>query len=96
MSFGERGKRHRHPLTAALFPPNRLPQAGYTEIQIANIKQDLNRNLKLREIIRQASGETIDLKAYEADMRHLIDTYIEADAPKAISDFGEIGLLELM
>jgi len=73
-----------------------LPQAGYTEIQIANIKQDLNRNLKLREIIRQASGETIDLKAYEADMRHLIDTYIEADAPKTISDFGEIGLLELI
>ena len=64
--------------------------------QIASIKQDLNRNLKLREIIRQASGETIDLKAYEADMRHLIDTYIEADAPRTISDFGEIGLLELI
>ncbi|EQD69081.1 hypothetical protein B1A_07040, partial [mine drainage metagenome] len=28
-------------------------------------------------IIRMASGETLDLKAYEADMRHLIDTYIE-------------------
>jgi type I restriction enzyme R subunit len=37
--------------------------------------------LNLREIIRKASGETIDLKAYEADMRHLIDTYIEAEAP---------------
>ena len=64
--------------------------------QIASIKQDLNRYLKLREIIRQASGETIDLKAYEADMRHLIDTYIEADAPRTISDFGEIGLLDLI
>jgi len=73
-----------------------LPQAGYTETQITNIKQTLDRNLKLREIIRQASGETIDLKAYEADMRHLIDTYIEADAPRPISDFGEIGLLDLI
>jgi len=73
-----------------------LPQAGYTEAQITNIKQTLDRNLKLREIIRQASGETIDLKAYEADMRHLIDTYIEADAPRPISDFGEIGLLDLI
>jgi hypothetical protein len=36
----------------------------------------------LREIIRKASGETLDLKAYEADMRHLIDTYIEADEPR--------------
>ena len=33
---------------------------------------------KLRDMVRNASGETIDLKAYEADMRQLIDTYIEA------------------
>jgi type I restriction enzyme R subunit len=50
----------------------------------------------LREIIRKASGETIDLKAYEADMRHLIDTYIKADASRQISNFGEIGLLDLI
>jgi len=73
-----------------------LPEAGYSDSQIAGIKGDINRYLKLREIIRQASGETIDLKAYEADMRHLIDTYIQADAPRAISDFGEIGLLDLI
>ncbi len=73
-----------------------LPEAGYTEMQLTGIKKDIDRNLKLREIIRQASGEMIDLKAYEADMRHLIDTYIEADAPRTISDFGEIGLLDLL
>ncbi len=73
-----------------------LPRAGYTETQIARIKQDIERSLKLREIIRQASGETIDLKTYEADMRHLIDTYIEADPAKLVSNFGEIGLLDLI
>jgi type I restriction enzyme R subunit len=73
-----------------------LPDAGYSEAQIADIKDRVNRSVKLREIIRQASGETIDLKAYEADMRHLIDTYIEADEPRKISDFGEIGLLDLI
>jgi type I restriction enzyme R subunit len=73
-----------------------LPDAGYTDAQIAGMKKDVERTLKLREIIRQASGETIDLKAYEADMRHLIDTYIEADAPRTISDFGEMGLLDLI
>jgi type I restriction enzyme R subunit len=73
-----------------------LPRAGYSEAQIAQIKRDLERHLKLREIIRQASGETIDLKAYEADMRHLIDTYIEAKDPRQISDFGEMGLLDLI
>jgi type I restriction enzyme, R subunit len=73
-----------------------LPHAGYSDSQITGIKGDVNRYIKLREIIRQASGETIDLKAYEADMRHLIDTYIEADASRTISDFGEIGLLDLI
>jgi len=73
-----------------------LPKAGYTDIRVAQIKQNLDRYLKLREIIRQASGETIDLKAYEADMRHLIDTYIEAEEPRKISNFDNIGLLELI
>jgi type I restriction enzyme R subunit len=44
--------------------------------------------------VRQASGESIDLKAYEADMRHLIDTYIEADEPRRISPFDGMGLLD--
>ncbi len=73
-----------------------LPKAGYSNAQIARIKQSIDLNLKLRETIRRASGETIDLKAYEADMRHLIDTYIEAAEPNKISGFGEVGLLDLI
>ena len=38
----------------------------------------------------------LDLKPYEADMRHLIDTYIEADEPRKVSPFDDIGLLELI
>jgi len=73
-----------------------LPEAGYSAAQIAALKANVDRYLKLREVIRHASGETIDLKAYEADMRHLIDTYIEAKASRTISDFGETGLLDLI
>jgi type I restriction enzyme R subunit len=73
-----------------------LEAAGYSEGDIQRIKAQIDRYLKLREIIRKASGETIDLKAYEADMRHLIDTYIQADAPRTISAFGDTPLLELI
>src|SRR5208337_177761 len=73
-----------------------LMSAGYNENEISQIKQGLNRYVKLREIIRQASGETIDLKAYEADMRHLIDTYIDAKEPRKISEFDEMGLLDVI
>ncbi len=73
-----------------------LGRAGYIAAEIQRIEQALDRYLKLREIIRNASGESLDLKAYEADMRHLIDTYIEADEPRKISPFDDMPLLELI
>jgi type I restriction enzyme R subunit len=73
-----------------------LESAGYSSSDITRIKQQLERYLNIREIIRKASGESLDLKAYEADMRHLIDTYIEATEPKKISSFEDIPLLDLI
>ncbi|MDE0450781.1 MAG: HsdR family type I site-specific deoxyribonuclease [Gammaproteobacteria bacterium] len=73
-----------------------LDTAGYSVAGISRLKQQVDHYLKVREIIRKASGETLDLKAYEADMRHLIDTYIEADEPREISPFDGMGLLELI
>jgi len=73
-----------------------LERAGYDAPAIARIKDRLKHYVDLREIIRKASGETLDLKPYEADMRHLIDTYIEADEPRKISPFDNMGLIELI
>lgn len=73
-----------------------LEAAGYSAEDIPRIKQQLDHYLNLREVIRKASGEHIDLKPYEADMRHLLDTYIEADDARKISPFDNIGLLELI
>jgi type I restriction enzyme, R subunit len=73
-----------------------LEAAGYTGSEATGIQATLERYVKLREEIRNASGESLDLKAYEADMRHLIDTYIQADEPRKISPFDGLGLLELI
>ncbi|WP_324725966.1 HsdR family type I site-specific deoxyribonuclease [Actomonas aquatica] len=73
-----------------------LESAGYTTNAQDLLKSEVGRAVKLRETIRKASGETLDLKAYEADMRHLIDTYIEAREPRKISEFDDIPLLELI
>jgi type I restriction enzyme R subunit len=73
-----------------------LETAGYDSSGIDRINKQVNHYVNLREIIRKASGETLDLKAYEADMRHLIDTYIEADEPRKISQFDNMSLLELI
>ncbi|MBN1314559.1 MAG: hypothetical protein JXA42_03795, partial [Anaerolineales bacterium] len=73
-----------------------LESAGYSSADIGRIKWQIKHYLNVREIIRKASGEFLDLKAYEADMRHLIDTYIEADEPRKISPFDNMGLMELI
>jgi type I restriction enzyme, R subunit len=73
-----------------------LEPAGYDAADVTRIKWQLAHYLNVREIVRRASGESLDLKAYEADMRHLIDSYIEASDPKKISPFDGMGLLELI
>ena len=73
-----------------------LTDAGYNESEIEHIDNRLDHYLKLREIIKNASGETIDLKAYEADMRHLIDNYIQADDSVVISPFGDMPLIDVI
>ncbi|MFM8445733.1 MAG: type I restriction endonuclease subunit R [Methylococcus sp.] len=98
----------REPLRAALYKTtvalirayaniaDDLETAGYSAAGIAGLKDRLDHYLKLREIIRKASGETLDLKPYEADMRHLIDTYIQADEARTISPFENLSLLDLI
>jgi type I restriction enzyme R subunit len=73
-----------------------MDSAGYSPSDVTKIKLKINDTLAIRDIIRKASGETLDLKTYEADMRHLIDTYIQADEPRKISPFDDIPLLELI
>lgn len=69
---------------------------SFTEAEVQRFHKKLDDYLNLREIIRKASGETIDLKAYEADMRFLIDTYIRAEEAEKVSPFDDISLLDLM
>lgn len=70
--------------------------AGYTTADQDRIATTVKDAVDLRDIIKKQSGEFLDLKTYEADMRHLIDTYIEAEEPRKISPFDGLGLLELI
>jgi type I restriction enzyme R subunit len=70
--------------------------AGYTANEADDIRARVKGYVQLRDAIRLAAGETLDLKAYEAGMRMLIDEFIEADKPTKISSFDELPLLELI
>ncbi|HEY9060590.1 MAG TPA: HsdR family type I site-specific deoxyribonuclease [Pseudobacteroides sp.] len=73
-----------------------MEAAGYTEKEIMDIKKLIDFYLKLREEIKMASHETTDFKTYEADMRYLIDSYIQAEDPRNISPFTEMSLIEII
>ncbi len=73
-----------------------IESAGFTKEQQADIKVRVEGYVRLREIVRKASGEFLDLKHYEADMRQLLDTYIEAKEPRKISPFNNLDLFDIV
>lgn len=75
---------------------NELEDAGYTAAQAADIKQEVEHFNKMREEIKLASGDHIDMKQYEPAMRHLLDTYIRSEESEVVADFAELGLIDLI
>lgn len=73
-----------------------MEEAGYTANEIKDIEKEQDFYLKLREQIKKASGETLDMKTYEADMRHLLDAYIQAEDSENITPFGDMSLLDII
>ena len=51
---------------------------------------------KVRQEIKLASGDYIDLKMYEPAMRHLLDTYIRAEESEQLSGFDDLTLVQLI
>ncbi len=73
-----------------------MPEAGYPPDEIEKIKREVNDFEKVREEVKLASGDYIDLKMYEPAMRHLIDTYIRAEDSRKISAFDDLTLIKLI
>ncbi|EFU69587.1 type I restriction-modification system R subunit [Aliarcobacter butzleri JV22] len=75
---------------------NEFTEAGYSQREFETIKKEVVYYTELRDLIKNSSGDYIDLKKYEADMRRLIDTYIKADDSEVVEIFEEMGIIELL
>lgn len=73
-----------------------MKEAGYTEKEIVQIKNDIKHFENLRKEIQLASGDYVDLKQYEPAMRHLIDSYIGAEESRILASFNDLSLVELL
>ena len=75
---------------------NEMTEAGYTQATAQEIRDEVSHYDSVSQEIKLASGDYVDLKAYEPDMRHLIDTYIRAEDSDTFSTLGDIPLVELI
>ena len=58
---------------------NDMDAAGYTAAEAAAIKDEVAHFVAVRDEVELGAGENIDMKQFEAGMRALLDTYIQAD-----------------
>ncbi|MBC6473623.1 MAG: HsdR family type I site-specific deoxyribonuclease [Hormoscilla sp. GM102CHS1] len=75
---------------------NEMPEADYSQVQAENIKAEVKHYSEMCKEIKIASGDYLDMKLYEPAMRHLLDSYIRAEDPVSVSDFEELGLIQLI
>jgi type I restriction enzyme R subunit len=75
---------------------NEMSKAGYSSEQAADIKHQVKFYSDLKEDVKQASGDYIDLKMYEPGMRNLIDRYIDAKHSRKVSSLDDYTLVDLI
>ena len=73
-----------------------LDKAGYTASVIEALEKDAVFYADIRNATKKHAGEELDIKPYEADMRHLINTYIQADHAVDLGNLSSMSLTELI
>ena len=71
-----------------------LTEAGYSDAQIAAVEKEVALYNDIRAAIKKHSGEELDIKPYEADMRHLLNTYVQADPATDLGNLSSMSLTE--
>ena len=75
---------------------NEMIEAGYSEAERQTIRDEVGHYEKVRQEVKLASGDYVDLKVFEPAMRHLLDNYIRAEDSEVISKFDDMTLVDLL
>jgi type I restriction enzyme R subunit len=73
-----------------------LAEAGYSDTEAATLQKEVEFYGDIRAAIKKHSGEELDIKPYEADMRRLLNTYVQADPAVDIGNLNSLSLTELI
>lgn len=72
-----------------------MDAVGYTSADMAAIRDEVAHYAAVKSEVEAGAGENIDMKQYEAGMRQLLDTYINAKPVEQVADL-EKTLVELI
>lgn len=75
---------------------NDMEKAGYTIDEETAIKKEVAHYVAVYDEVKLGAKENVDLKQFEAGMRFLLDTYIQAGASEVVAEFKEIGLIDMI
>lgn len=74
----------------------RMDDIGYSDAEKEKLDKRVTFYIELRERIGRASGDFLDMKAYEPDMRFLIDNYVTAFDSHRLGAFDDFTLLDFI
>lgn len=75
---------------------NDMGAAGYTAEQAAVIKKEVAHYVAVGDEVKLGANENMDFKQFEAGMRFLLDTYIQAGNSEIVAEFEDTGLVDLI
>lgn len=75
---------------------NDMTEAGYSPVEVEAIRSEIAHYVDVRAEVKIGAMEDVDFKQYEAGMRFLLDTYIQAGASEVVADFEDTGLIDLI
>jgi type I restriction enzyme R subunit len=73
-----------------------LAAAGYSDSEAIVLQKEVEFYSDTRAAIKKHSGEELDIKPYEADMRRLLNTYVQADPAEDVGNINSLSLTELI
>jgi len=73
-----------------------LTDAGYSDAEAVTLQKEVDFYGDVRSAIKKHSGEELDIKPYEADMRHLLNTYVQADPAVDMGNLNSLSLTEMI
>ncbi|OPG42915.1 type I restriction endonuclease subunit R [Helicobacter pylori] len=75
---------------------NNLEKPAYSKEEMQKIKQEAEFYRHLQKVVGLSSGDSVDLKSYNEDMRRILDAYIKTTDSEVLFKIEDQGLCEVL